>query len=188
MIIGTRLVHLRKDNPWTAITYAQDFCDEGAGLGAQSILRLQAIASARDEGYNLRAVVLAGGLRPKISEYPKQTKPLAEMMGDWLVTEGKFPPDLVHRSTNNKAWNCIEATLEMIHMIKTQSLPQNVLVISTGFHIFPRMWATWVLLCGGKKDWQLGFLPAWHGTYGVLHELGGTVKYIPIALWYRGKI
>lgn len=177
-----------KQTPWTAITYAQDFRDEGAALGAQSILRLRAIASARNDGYDIRAVALAGGLRPKLKEYPKQTRPLAQMMGEWLVTEEKFPADMVHQSTNNKAWNCIEVTLELIRMIKTGGMPQNVLIVSTGFHIYPRMWTTWVLLCGGKRGWKLGFLPAWQGTYGVFHELAGTVKYIPMSLWYRHTV
>jgi len=177
-----------KQTPWTSITYAQDFLGAGASLGPQTILRLRAIAAARDAGYNIRAVVLAGGLCPRFKEYPKQTKPLAQMMAEWLVMEEKFPADMVHQTTNNRAWNCIEVTLEQIRMIKTGALSQNVLVVSTGFHIYPRMWTTWVLLCAGKRGWNLGFLPAWRGTYGVFHELAGTVKYIPMSLWYRHTV
>jgi hypothetical protein len=82
----------------------------------------------------------------------------------------------------------MEVTVEMIRLIKEKGLPKNVLVASTGFHIFPRMWTAWVLLCGGKKGWRLKFAPAWEGTYGLIHELLGTVKYIPLAIWHRGKI
>ncbi len=175
-----------KQKPWTAITYAQDFSDDGAGLGPQTILRLKRIAQARDEGYNIRAVVLAGGIGPEKEKYPKQTKPFANMMGEWLVNEGKFPAESIHCSAD--AWNCIEVTLEMIRLIKANHLPQNVLVVSTGFHIYPRMWTTWMLLCGGKRGWSLGFVPEWKGTYYLFHEWAGTVKYIPMAIWYRGRI
>jgi hypothetical protein len=82
----------------------------------------------------------------------------------------------------------MEVTLEMISMIKEAGLPRNVLVASTGFHIYPRMWATWILLCGGRKDWKLAFAPAWDGKYDALHELAGTVKYVPLALWHRWRI
>lgn len=178
----------RRHEPWTAITYPQDFSEEGAGLGPQTILRLKRLVLARRQGYDIQSIVLACGLGPDISEYPRQTRLFADMMGEWLVTEGTFSADKIHCSTNNRAWNCIEVTLEMIKMIKEKGLSRNVLVVSTGFHIFPRMWSTWVLLCGGRRDWKLAFAPAWDGRYGILHELGGTVKYIPMALWYRGKI
>lgn len=178
----------RKHEPWTAVAYPQDFSEQGAGLGPQTILRLQRIVLARRQGYNIRAIVLACGLGPDVNEYPKQTKSFAEMMRAWLVAEGTFTAETIHCSTNNRVWNCIEATLEMIKMIKDRGLSRNVLVVSTGFHIFPRMWSTWVLLCGGKRGWKLAFAPAWDGTYDLPHELGGTVKYIPMALWHRGKI
>jgi len=179
----------QKQKPWTAITYAQDFSDEGAGLGPQTILRLKRIAQARDEGYNIQAVALAGGIGPeqeKKEKYPRQTRPFASMMGDWLVSQGKFPAAAVHCSAD--AWNCIEVTLEMIRLIKANRLPQNVLVVSTGFHIYPRMWTTWMLLCGGKRGWSLGFVPAWEGTYYWFHEWAGTAKYIPMAIWYRAGV
>jgi hypothetical protein len=175
-----------KVKSWTAITYAQDFSDEGAGLGPQTILRLQRIVDARAEGYNIPAVVLAGGIGPEKSLYPKQTKPFATMMGEWLVNEGKFSPGEIYCSAD--AWNCIEVTLEMIRLIKLNKLPQNVLVVSAGYHMYPRMWTTWLLLCGGKKSWSLGFAPQWKGTCDWFHEWAGTVKYIPMALWYRGKV
>jgi hypothetical protein len=95
---------------------------------------------------------------------------------------------MIHCSRNDNAWNCIEVTLEMIALIKAQGLSKNVLVVSTGFHIFPRMWTTWILLCGGKRGWQPAFVPAWEGTYSLPHELLGTVKYVPLALWHRWKI
>ena len=110
------------------------------------------------------------------------------MMKDWLVQEGTFSAETIHCSTNDRVWNCIEVTVEMIQMIQTQGLSKNVLVVSTGYHIYPRMWATWILLRGGKRGWKLGFLPAWEGAYDLPHELAGTVKYVPMALWYRAKI
>jgi len=177
-----------KNLPWTAITYPQDFSDAGAGLGPQTILRLKRIVQAKQEGLDVRAVVLTCGIGPDIHEYPKQTRPFSEMMKDWLIAEGTFSTDSIYCSANHKAWNCIETTLEMITVIKANRLPQNVLVTSTGFHIFPRMWTTWQLLCGGKKDWQLAFAPDWNGTYKIFHELAGTAKYIPLALWHRRKI
>jgi hypothetical protein len=173
---------------WTAITYPQDFSEQGAALGPQTILRLKRIILARQQGYNITAIVLACGLGPDVDEYPKQTKSFATMMKEWLVAEGTFPAEVIYSSTNDRAWNCIEVTLEIIGMIKAKGLSRHVLVTSTGFHIFPRMWVTWVLLCGGKKTWRLAFAPAWNGSYHVPHELGGTVKYIPMALWYRHKI
>lgn len=175
-----------KSTSWTAITYAQDFSGQGSGLGPQTILRLNAIVKALQEGYNITAIVLAGTVGPEAKKYPNQTRPLATMMVEWLVTEGKIPPTLIHSSTD--AWNCIEVTLEMIRVIKQDNLSRNMLVISASGHIYPRMWTTWKLLCGGKKEWRLGFLPARDGTSDLLHELGGTVKYIPMSLWYRGKI
>jgi hypothetical protein len=178
----------RKNEPWTAITYPQDFSGEGAGLGPQTILRLQRIIQAHREGYNIRAVVLACGLGPDKKEYPRQTRSFADMMGEWLIKEGTFPADMIHCSTNDNAWNCIEVTLEMIQMIKAKRLPKNVLVASTGCHIYPRMWSTWVLLCGGKPDWKLAFAPAWDGTCDLPHELAGTVKYVPLALWHRRNV
>jgi hypothetical protein len=178
----------KKTKVWTAITYPQDFSDAGAGLGPQTILRLNKILQSRHEGYSIGSIVLACGLGPEVSKYPKQTRPFAEMMKEWLVAEGTFPADMIHCSADNRVWNCIEATMEMIKIIKEKNLPKNVLVVSAGFHIFPRMWATWILLCGGKKDWKLSFAPAWDGTYDLPHELGGTVKYVPMAVWYRRKI
>lgn len=178
----------RKDEAWTAVTYPQDFSEEGAGLGPQTILRLQRIIQARREGYNIQAVVLACGLGPDTNEYPRQTLSFAEMMAEWFTKEGTFTSDMIHCSTNHKVWNCIEVTLEMIKMIRAAGLPRNVLVSSTGYHIYPRMWSTWGLLCGAKRDWKLAFAPAWDGTYDLFHELAGTVKYIPMALWYRLRI
>jgi len=177
----------RQPEPWTAITYPQDFSGAGAGLGPQTILRLERMVLAGREGYDIRAIVLACGLGPDVHEYPKQTRPFAEMMRDWLAAEGTFPADMIHCSTNNMVWNCMEVTLEMIRIIKAKGLSRNVLVVSTGFHIFPRMWSAWVLLCGGKRDWKLAFAPAWNGKYDAVHELGGTIKYIPMALWHRRK-
>lgn len=171
---------------WTAITYAQDFSEDGAALGPQTILRLKRIVAVGSEGYNIKAIVLAGGIGPNTLEYPKQTVPFAKMMENWLVAEGKFPREIIY--CDIKAWNCIEATLGMIWLIKENRLPQNVLVVSAGRHIFPRMWSTWVLLCGGKKDWNLVFVPEWKGTYNLLHELGGTIKYIPMSVWHRRDI
>ena len=132
--------------------------------------------------------MLAGGIGPETKKYPRQTRSFADMMGEWLVKQGGFSPDQVHCSQNQTVWNCIEVTLEMIDLIKKKHLPRQVLVVSTGYHVYPRMWTTWVLLCGAKKKWKLGFIPAWEGTYDLLHELGGTVKYIPMALWYRRGI
>lgn len=172
-----------KQKSWTAITYAQDFSGEGAGLGPQTILRLKRIMEARATGYNIEAIVLAGGIGPDKEEYPKQTRPFAEMMKEWLVTEGKFPANKIYCDV--ESWNCIEATIGMIRVIKENKLPQNVLVVSTGGHIYPRMWTAWTLLCGRKSGWSLGFVPDWKGAYDLLHELGGTVKYIPMSLWYR---
>ena len=172
-------------NNWTAVTYPQDFSGQGAGLGLQTILRLQRMAMAWREGYHIQAIVLACGLGPDVGEYPRQTRPFSEMMKDWLISEGGFLPEMVHCSANHSAWNCLEVTLESIKLIKAEKLPQNVLVVSTGRHLFPRMWTTWVLLCGGRKDWRLAFAPAWNGTYDLWHELLGTAKYIPLALWYR---
>lgn len=178
----------RKDEPWTAITYPQDFSGAGAGLGPQTILRLQRIVQAKREGYNIRAIVLACGLGPDTKEYPKQTRSFADMMGEWLVKEGTFTAERIHCSPNDTVWNCIEVTLEMIQMIQDKRLPRNVLVASTGYHIYPRMWSTWVLLRGGKRGWKLTFAPAWNGTYDLLHELAGTVKYVPMALWHRNQV
>jgi tartrate dehydratase beta subunit/fumarate hydratase class I family protein len=179
-------MHVDKRKPWTAITYAQDFSGEGAALGPQTILRLKKIVDARNDGYNIAAVVLAGGLGPDVAEYPKQTKAFSAMMAEWLAVEGKLPASALYHS--DRGWNCIEVTMEMIRQIKFNRLPQNVLVVSTGFHIFPRMWTTWVLLCARKKGWSLAFVPDWTGAYDMLHELLGTAKYIPMALWYRRKI
>jgi hypothetical protein len=175
-----------KEKSWTAVTYAQDFSEEGAALGPQTILRLKRIVEARNEGYTIKAIALAGGIGPETPKYPKQTRPFAIMMEDWLVAEGKFPRETIYCDV--KSWNCIEATMGMIRLIKENRLSQNVLVISTGRHLFPRMWTTWTLLCGGRKDWSLGFIPEWKGAYDLLHELGGTIKYIPMSLWHRWKI
>ena len=177
-----------KNLPWTAITYPQDFSDEGAALGPQTILRLKRIVRTKQEGFDIRAIVLTCGIGPDIREYPKQTRPFSEMMKDWLVVEGTFSTEMIFCSANHKTWNCIETTLEMVNVIQANKLPQNVLVVSTGFHIFPRMWTTWQLLCGRKKSWRIAFAPDWDGTYNALHELAGTVKYIPMALWYRCRI
>jgi hypothetical protein len=185
---GEAVLRSNQREDWTAITYAQDFSDEGAGLGPQTILRLRRIVQAQRQGYNIGAVVLAGGLGPDNNEYPKQTRSFAKMMGDWLIREGTFPASRIYCSTNDRVWNCIEVSLEMIAMIKSKDLPRNVLVASTGFHIYPRMWVTWVLLCGGRKGWRLKFAPDWEGEYDALHELAGTVKYIPLALWHRWRI
>lgn len=175
-----------KQKAWTAVTYAQDFSREGASLGPQTILRLKKIASARDSGYNIDAVVLAGGLGPDVAEYPRQTRAFSAMMAEWLVDEGKLPSEKVYHS--DQGWNCIEVTLEMIRQIKANRLSQNVLVVSTGFHIYPRMWTAWTLLCAGKRNWSIAFVPEWAGSYGFIHEFLGTVKYVPMALWYRGKV
>lgn len=179
-------MHSDNQKPWTAITYAQDFSAEGASLGPQTILRLKKIVDARNDGYNIRAVVLAGGLGPDTREYPKQTRAFSAMMAEWLVNDGKLPAETIYYS--DKGWNCIEVTLEMIRQIKINGLPRNVLIVSTGFHIFPRMWTTWYLLCAGKRDWSLACAPEWTGTYDLWHELAGTIKYIPMALWYRRRI
>lgn len=179
-------MHVDKRKPWTAITYAQDFSGQGASLGPQTTLRLKKIRESRDQGYNIRAVVLAGGLGPDVEEYPNQTQAFSTMMAEWLATEGTFQPETIFHS--DRGWNCIEVTLEMIRQIKINHLPKNVLVVSTGFHIYPRMWTTWVLLCSKKKDWDLAFAPDWTGTYDLWHELAGTVKYIPMALWNRRKV
>jgi len=169
------------------MTYPQDFSDQGAGLGPQTILRLRQIVLARRNGRDIQAIVLACGLGPDKTEYPRQRRPFSEMMKDWLVAEGTFQADMIHCSMDHTPWNCIEVTLETIRMVREKKLPGNILVVSTGYHLYPRMWTTWVLICGGKKEWRLAFFPAWEGTYDILHELLGTIKYIPLALWHRWR-
>jgi len=174
---------------WTAVTYPQDFSHNGAELGPQTILRLRRLVSARKNAeYGIGSIVLACGIGPDRHEYPRQSISFANMMKKWLVTEGTFRDDMIHCSPNHRVWNCIEVTLEMIRMVKEMGLPKNILIVSTGFHIYPRMWTTWKLLCPRSKGWNLRFAAAWDGTYGVFHELAGTAKYIPMALWHRNKI
>lgn len=171
---------------WTVVTYPQDFSDKGAGLGAQTILRLQKIVDTQKRGdIHIAHIVLAGGIGPDRKEYPEQRESFARMMRDWLVEEGTFNSGVIHYSKNDIAWNCIEVTVEMLKIIKGFNLPRNILVVSTGFHVYPRMWTTWKIICSKKRGWRLAFIPAWNGTYGAVHELLGTVKYIPLALWYR---
>jgi hypothetical protein len=173
------------DRSWTAVTYPQDFSEEGASLGPQTILRLQKIVSVqRQGGFRVSDIVLACGMCPT-PEYPRQTRSFGIMMKKWLIAEGTFTADAIHSSPNYRVWNCIQSTLEMIRMIEARDLPRNVLVVSTGFHIYPRMWMTWKILLGCNRRWKLAFAPAWNGTFGLFHELGGTIKYIPMALWYR---
>lgn len=173
---------------WTALTYPQDFSGAGTALGPQTILRLKRLVRARQQGRNISAVVLTCGIGPDVGEYPQQTRPFSEMMKDWLVAEGTFTAEMIHCSENHRPWNCIEVTLETIRMVKELGLPRNILVVSTGSHIYPRMWTTWRLLCGGKANWRLAFEPEWEGTSSLVHELLGTCKYIPMALWYRSGI
>jgi hypothetical protein len=181
----------REYRRWTAITYPQDFSDSGASLGPQTILRLQKIVDTKNEGgYPITDVVLACGMGPDTHEYPRQTRSFALMMKEWLVMEGTFSQESIHCSGDDNVWNCIQATMEMLSIIKQLGLSRNVLVVSTGFHIYPRMWVTWRLLCTGVNGWKLAFVPAWDGTYDLLHEALGTVKYFAMASWYRflGKV
>ncbi|MEI6057417.1 MAG: hypothetical protein WCQ60_00415 [bacterium] len=171
---------------WTAVTYPQDFCEHGAALGPQTILRLQKLVDTQKQGrFQISHVVLACGIGPDTQEYPQQVKSFAVMMKDWLVAEGTFDANVIHCSKNDNVWNCIEVTIEMIRVIRGFNLSRNILVVSTGFHLYPRMWVTWKLICRRKHCWNVAFVPAWKGTYSIVHELLGTVKYIPIALWYR---
>ena len=178
--------NLIRNRSWTAITYPQDFCDNGAELGPQTILRLQTIVDTHRCGIaHVGNIVLACGIGPEVRRYPNQTRSFAVMMKEWLIAEGTFDQSIIHCSRDDKVWNCIDATVEMMKLIKSLNLSRNVLVVSTAFHIYPRMWITWRILCAKRKPWQLAFIPAWEGTYSIIHELGGTVKYIPMVLWYR---
>jgi|GEM_PF-5333223 len=170
---------------WVAVTYPQDFSFRGASLGPQTILRLQRLVDAKHaKKIKISHVILACGMCPNKKKFPLQTHSFASMMQEWLIHEGTFSREQILCSDNHKVWNCIEVTLEMIRMIRHHQLPENVLIVSTGFHIFPRMWITWRLLTSGKS-WSIGAVPEWTGTYGIIHELFGTIKYIPMALWYR---
>lgn len=178
-----------KNLPWTAITYPQDFSLGGLELGKKTISRLQQIILTKCEGkYNISAIALASGFGPDKDEYPKQQRSFESMMKDWLISNGEIPDKIVYCSHNAKVWNCIEMTLEIIRMIKAHNLPKNVLVVSNYFHIYPRMWITWMILCSGKSGWNLAFCPERKGTSEFFHELGGTIKYIPLALWYRHNV
>ena len=171
---------------WVAITYPQDFSGLGRGLGEQTILRLECMVTAyKDDGYNISHIILACGIGPDRKEYPYQTQPFATMMKEWLVKEGTFSANMIHCSSDDNVWNCIDVTLEIIRMISDLGLPRNILIVSTGLHIYPRMWVTWKILCPKSRGWTLEFIPAWDGKVGILHELAGTIKYIPLSLWYR---
>jgi hypothetical protein len=179
-------IHLAKKQSWTVVTYPQDFSNEGASLGPQTILRLQKIVDIRAQGtVPISSVVLACGLSPDVHRYPFQRKSFALMMKEWLIGEGGINPEIIHCSQNDGVWNCIEVTMEDIRLINVLGLSHNVLVVSTGFHIYPRMWVTWKILCSNNSRWHVKFVPIWGGSYKIFHELGGTVKYIPMALWYR---
>jgi len=182
-------MNISTNHSWTAITYPQDFSDEGLGLGEKTIYRLRKIVDVKqDRTYNIQAIVLASGFGPDRDEYPNQHKSFEAMMAEWLISEGKISKEIIHCSNNPKVWNCIEMTLEMIHIMKTRNLPKNVLIVSNYHHIYPRMWTTWMLLCGKKYGWRLAFCPENNGTSKFFHEIGGTVKYIPMALWHRHSI
>jgi hypothetical protein len=180
-------MNAKKPTLWTGVSYPQDFSNQGATIGPQTILRLRRLIRAHSqENFIIKDIVFACGIRPHAHEYPLQKDTFSEMMKEWILTQGNwFSPESIHCSPNIQAWNCIESTLEMIHIINTRNLSRNVLVVSTGFHIYPRMWVTWKILCPKSDGWNLHFVSAWEGSYGIFHELAGTAKYIPMALWYR---
>ncbi len=171
---------------WTVVTYPQDFSNNGGDLGPQTILRLEKLVETYNLGkYKISAIVLACGLGPNKYEYPNQSESFAVMMKRWLVNEGSIDPSIIHCSQNDRVWNCIEVTLEMTDMINRSHLSRNILVVSTGFHIYPRMWITWKILCSMNDSWKSAYIPAWNGKYSIIHESAGTVKYLVLALWYR---
>lgn len=174
---------------WTAITYPQDFSDEGAQLGHETILRLKKLVSIRKENkYSIKSVVLASGMCPNENLFPLQTEPFEILMKRWLVAEGTFSATEIFCGHDLTTWNCLEMTLTMIKVIKEHQLPKNVLVISAGGYIYPRLWITWKLLCRRKPDWNLAFAPEWSGKYSIAHEIFGTLKYLPLAAWHRSRI
>lgn len=68
-----------------ALVLACDLTPDGQALGPATLARLQrGLTYARETGVRL---VVAGSWSPR---HPQQSKPMAEMMADWLVVQGQI--------------------------------------------------------------------------------------------------
>ena len=187
-IVNLDVPPLRK-NPWTALVLPYEFGPDGISLCPQTVGRLERLVSAvRVDGYNIPAVVLAAGLPPAYwsdRDSCPHTMPFSDLMYSWLVAEKTFHFEQIHVSNDAHVWTSWSEINEAISMIERFELPRNILVVSTGNHVYPRLWLTCRILLAFKKGWHVRFCPTWKYRVGMTHELLGTVKYMPMSIASR---
>jgi hypothetical protein len=168
-----------KNQPWTATVLPYEFGLDGNSVGPQTALRLKRLVNEHVAGNrNIPNVILAAGFAPLGIRTARQTRTFSEMMREWLVDEGTFLPEQIHKSPDTTVWTSIGESLEVIRMIEEMGLSRNILVVSTWNHIYPRMWITWHLLLLFRPGWHVDFATTKNCSVGMTHELLGTVKYI----------
>jgi hypothetical protein len=168
-----------KEYPWTGFVLPYEFGPDGNSVGPQTALRLKRLVKEHVAGNrNIPNVILAAGFAPLGIRTARQTRTFSEMMREWLVDEGTFLPEQIHKSPDSTVWTSIGESLEVIRMIEEMGLSRNILVVSTWNHIYPRMWITWHLLLLFRPGWHVDFATTKKCSVGWEHELLGTVKYV----------
>ncbi len=158
--------------PCTLFILPCDLIEQGRKLGPETVARLKKATGLIDEGFNVKAIVMTAGISPDKEE----------MMADWLRS-GKFLEQaVIYTSPNESTWTSMEEILAARKIIIKRNLPNDVVVVSSSYHI-PRLWITWIIL--KPKNWKMKFVPAWDvhvGIVTIIHEILAIPIYVLRAL------
>ncbi len=160
-----------REKVWTLFVLPCDTANEGKTIGVETLIRLEAVLDATKK-FPVSDIVITAGISP--DKESGMIEPFTILMEKKLRELGVKIP--IHKSENMKTWTSFEETLEAMRMIWEKNFFTNVLVVSTGFHIYPRLWVMWKIL--KPPGWKVKFFPAWEGSVDFLHEFLGTFAYI----------
>ncbi len=181
MLFGQRP---QKKDPHSAIVFGGDLNPDGSLLGPWTIARLRRLIKAvHQENRNIPHVILAAGFAPAHLRKPRQDRMMATMMRDWLIGEGTFKPASIHVTDDSTTWTCMGEIEKAVEIIMRKNLSRSVLAISSWNNVYPRLWMTMQILLSRKKGWSVSFACSWDHTVPIMHEIGGTLYYVPRALF-----
>lgn len=127
----------------TVVVYGADFTKNGL-LGPETKKRCKKAASWY-RGNNTRFIMTPEGYAP-FFKGPKHEQSMASMMKEFLELIGIPSESII---AEERSWNTLAETLSAINIIEERKLSQEVIVVSSWYHI-PRIWYLWK-----RKGWKV---------------------------------
>lgn len=127
----------------TLVVYGADFTKNGL-LGPETKKRCRKAARWYKRN-NTRFIMTPEGYAPSVKS-PPHTQSMASMMKEFLQFLGIPSESII---AEGRSWNTLAETLSAIHIIKKRKLSQEVIAVSSWYHI-PRIWFFWK-----RKGWRV---------------------------------